>query len=88
MAIVFQKDKRFGITYTYESKAYWDKEKKQSRAKRKLIGYLLHTKNGQSCKRNSRKLQKTTDASGTHNRASEAEGAYLYANNFCVSGFL
>jgi len=38
MAIVYQKDKRSGITYAYESKAYWVKEKKQSRAKRKLIG--------------------------------------------------
>ena len=38
MAIVFQKDKRSGITYAYESKSHWDKEKKQSRAKRKLIG--------------------------------------------------
>ena len=38
MGIVYQKDKRTGITYAYESTAYWDKEKKQSRAKRRLIG--------------------------------------------------
>jgi len=38
MGIVYQKDKRSGITYAYESKAHWDKEKKQSRAKRTLIG--------------------------------------------------
>ena len=38
MAIVHQKDKRSGITYAYESISYWDKEKKQSRAKRTLIG--------------------------------------------------
>ena len=38
MGIVYQKDKRSGITYAYESKAYWDKVKKQSRAKRTLIG--------------------------------------------------
>jgi len=38
MAIVYQHDKRSGITYAYESKARWDKEKKQSRAKRTLIG--------------------------------------------------
>ncbi len=36
--IVHQKDKRSGIIYAYESVSYWDKEKKQSRAKRKLIG--------------------------------------------------
>lgn len=40
MAIVYQKDKRSGITYAYESKSYWDKEKQQSRAKRHLIGRL------------------------------------------------
>lgn len=40
MAIIYQKDKRCGIVYAYESKSYWDKEKKQSRAKRTLIGRL------------------------------------------------
>jgi len=38
MAIIYQHDKRSGITYAYESHSYWDKEKKTSRAKRKLIG--------------------------------------------------
>ena len=38
MGIVYQTDKRVGITYAYENKAYWDKEKKQSRSKRTLIG--------------------------------------------------
>jgi len=37
-AIVFQKDKRSGLTYAYESVSHWDKEKKQSRSKRRLIG--------------------------------------------------
>jgi len=37
-AIIHQLDKRSGITYAYESISYWDKEKKQSRSKRKLIG--------------------------------------------------
>ena len=37
-AIVYQTDKRSGITYAYESVSFWDKNKKQSRAKRKLIG--------------------------------------------------
>jgi transposase len=37
-AIIYQTDKRSGITYAYESISYWDKEKQQSRAKRKLIG--------------------------------------------------
>lgn len=38
MAIIYQHDKRSGITYAYESISFWDKEKKQSRAKRTLIG--------------------------------------------------
>lgn len=37
-SIVYQTDKRSGLTYAYESAPYWDKEKKQSRAKRTLIG--------------------------------------------------
>ena len=37
-AIIFQKNKNTGVTYAYESISYWDKEKKQSRAKRKCIG--------------------------------------------------
>jgi len=37
-AIVFQTNKETGITYAYESVSYWDKEKQQSRARRKLIG--------------------------------------------------
>ena len=38
MAIVYQTNKKTGITYAYENEAYWDKEKRQSRAKRKLLG--------------------------------------------------
>lgn len=38
MSIINQHDKRSGITYVYESVSYWDKEKQQPRAKRKLIG--------------------------------------------------
>ena len=38
--IIKQYDKRSGITYFYESISYWDPEKKQSRAERKLIGKL------------------------------------------------
>lgn len=38
--IIKQYDKRSGITYFYESISYWDSEKQQSRAKRKLIGKL------------------------------------------------
>ena len=36
--IVYQTNKKTGITYAYESFSYWDKEKKQPRSKRKYIG--------------------------------------------------
>lgn len=38
MAIVNVYNKSRGITYVYESKSYWDKELKQPRSIRKLIG--------------------------------------------------
>ena len=37
-AIVYQTNYQTGITYAYESISYWDKEKQQSRAKRRCIG--------------------------------------------------
>ena len=40
MAIVYQRNKKSGVVYVYESISYWDKEKNQSRAKRKCIGKL------------------------------------------------
>jgi len=41
MSIIHQKDKRSGITYAYEATYFWDKEKRQSRAKRALIGRVV-----------------------------------------------
>jgi len=38
MGLVYQTNKQTGITYAYENEAYWDKNKQQSRARRKLIG--------------------------------------------------
>jgi len=38
VAIIRQKDTRSGITYVYESFSHWDKEKQQSRSRRRLIG--------------------------------------------------
>lgn len=38
MGIIYLTNKKTGITYAYSNKAYWDKEKQQSRAKRTLIG--------------------------------------------------
>lgn len=38
MGIIYHTNKQTGITYAYENKAHWDKKKKQSRAKRTLLG--------------------------------------------------
>ncbi len=40
MSLVKCRNKKTGITYVYESESYWDKEKKQPRARRKLIGKI------------------------------------------------
>lgn len=38
MGIVYQTDKRSGITYAYENQSFWDPVLKRSKSKRKLIG--------------------------------------------------
>jgi transposase len=38
MGIIYQTNKKTGITYAYQNEAFWDKEKQQSRAKRTLLG--------------------------------------------------
>lgn len=38
MAIIDVHNKKRGITYVYDSHSYWDKELKQPRSKRKLLG--------------------------------------------------
>ena len=40
MAIIRQTNKKTGVTYVYDSHSYWDKEKKQHRSDRKLIGKI------------------------------------------------
>jgi hypothetical protein len=40
MGVIYQTDKRVGITYAYENESYWDKALKQPRSRRKLIGRL------------------------------------------------
>jgi len=38
LGIIYWINKKTGIKYAYSNEAYWDKEKQQSRAKRKLLG--------------------------------------------------
>jgi transposase len=36
--IIYQRNKKSGVIYAYENRPYWNPEKKQSRADRKLLG--------------------------------------------------
>ena len=38
--IVYQKNKKSGAVYAYESESYWDKEKQQPRSRRRYLGKL------------------------------------------------
>lgn len=38
MGIIYQTDKRSGITYAYENQSFWDPVLKRSKSKRRLIG--------------------------------------------------
>ena len=40
MAQIKQYNKKTGVTYVYDSHSYWDKERKQHRSDRKLIGKI------------------------------------------------
>ena len=76
MAVIHQKDKRSGITYAYESISYWDKEKRQSRAKRTLIGRVdpdsgkIVPTDGRMKKMNKSDLHPTPDKLGPTSRRS------------------
>jgi transposase len=67
--IVYQADKRSGITYAYQSVSYWDKEKKQSRARRTLIG-RVDTETGEIVPTDGRN-RKTQDGTAPLKRGSK-----------------
>ncbi len=82
MAIVHQKCKKTGTVYAYENTAYWDKEKKQSRAKRKLIGKIDPNTGKIVPTRAYRKKQDTTTSPQTQT-ASSPEDVAQYTRKFC-----
>ena len=41
MGIIYQTDKRSGITYAYSNEAKWNPEKKRSESKRRLLGRVV-----------------------------------------------
>ncbi len=67
MSYVKNKNNKTGITYVYESESYWDPEKKQPRARRKLIGKIdeetgeIVPTNGRGRKSKEQKAKETED---------------------------
>jgi len=72
MSIVKLKDKKSGVTYVYESESYWDKEKKQPRNKRTLIG-KLDEETGEIIPTRKKKSKSETEASIPSTTASGTE---------------
>ena len=75
MAIVKQKNPKTGITYVYESHSYRDKETKQPRAKRKLIG-RLDNETGEVIPTRSRKNMTTKEFSSVGTPPKEPSVSY------------
>ena len=75
VAIVYQTNKQSKITYAYESVSCWDKEKQQSRAKRRCIGKVdSETKEIIP----TRKKDKTVTVSRTYTSRSFYGATYLF----------
>lgn len=81
--IVYQTDKRSGITYAYESVSHWDKEKQQSRAKRTLIG-RVDKENGQivPTKGTNKKKDKPTETAKTGTVTTVASARCFYGATY------
>ena len=84
MGIVYQKDKRSGLTYVYESVSYWDREKKQSRSRRQLIGRLDEV-TGQVVPTDGRGRRGAVPATGTGATATPADAVGRVEGHACGS---
>jgi len=73
MALIKHLDKRSGITYVYESESFWDKEKKQPRSRRKLIG-RLDRETGEIVKTDGRGKRRRTPVKSLAKRNVSPEG--------------
>lgn len=63
MGVVYQTNKKTGITYAYKNDAHWDKTKKQSRSKRTLLGKVDPETGEIIPTRSYQKQKKTVDVS-------------------------
>lgn len=78
MAIIKQYNKKTGTTYVYESHSYWDKERKQHRSDRKLIG-KIDPETGEIVPT---KKKKTAAPSGDESKAQELEKLNLKLSEY------
>ncbi len=78
MSIVKLRDKRSGTIYIYESESYWDKEKKQPRSRRKLIG-KLDEETGEVIPTGKRGRKKPSDKESGKNNSPEPITEYIRA---------
>ncbi len=77
MAIVKVHNRQRGITYVYESVSYWDKDLKQPRSHRKLIG-KLDPESGAVIPTGTRGRKKSGDNPGTSANHSDTDYKALY----------
>lgn len=79
MAIVKVHNRQRGITYVYESVSYWDKDLKQPRSHRKLVG-KLDPESGAVIPTGTRGRKKSGDNPGTSANNSDTDYKALYAS--------
>ena len=63
MGTIYQTNKKTGITYAYQNESYWDKEKQQSRANRKLLGKVDPVSGKTIPTRDYKKMSQSVEAS-------------------------
>ena len=76
MAIIYQTDKRSGITYAYAASDQWDREKKQSRSRRTLLG-RVDPDTKEIIPTDGRGKKRAADSQTSHLDALEAEAIYI-----------
>ena len=75
MATVKVYNKERDVTYVYDSYSYWDKEKKQPRSKRKLIG-KLDPETGEIVPTGKRGRPKSSPANSDTNRSANEQNVF------------
>lgn len=83
-SIIKKFNKQTGVTYVYESESYWDKEKKQPRSKRKLIG-KIDEQTGEIVPTGGRKNRKTKELADISETLCQKQAEELLRNDAEIS---